>query len=97
MSKGEKLTIGSVLLAVSLSFILKSEMWAWLLLVVGLVLIIDPYWQDYRYGKDRPSREEMDRMSAAEHKKKLYDPKFRRWVDRVYKSDRRYDNLDDYK
>ena len=37
-------------------------------------------WRDRRYGKFRPSLKEIDRMSSEEYRKKLADPKFRKWV-----------------
>jgi hypothetical protein len=36
--------------------------------------------QTWRYGKFRPSLKEIDRMLSEEYRKKLADPKFRKWV-----------------
>ena len=70
-------------MASALVLVLKREFWAWVVFFVGLGFVVNPYVQDYWYGKERPSREELNRMPADKYKQRLSDPKFKRWADRM--------------
>jgi hypothetical protein len=85
MSRSESFALGAVMITVALTVLTGSQKAAWFLLAVGAVLICSPYFLDWRYGKYRPSREEVGAMSADEYKKKLRNPKFERYINRLFK------------
>jgi hypothetical protein len=84
MSRSESFALGAAMITVALTLLTGSQKLAWGLLVIGGGLITWPYLFDWRYGKDRPSRNEIDLMLADEYKKRCLDPKFRRWSDHLF-------------
>lgn len=55
-------------------------------LIIGLSLLWRGAYLDRKYGKNRPSRTEIDIMPVADYKKRiLNDSEFRRWVNHLYK------------
>lgn len=64
----------------------QKVLW-YFVLVVGVTLIVRPYWQDWRYGKYRPTRQEYYLMPAAECKRRMRDPKFKRYIDHLFRHD----------
>jgi hypothetical protein len=97
MSRSESFAIGAAMITVALTVLTGSQKLAWLLLVAGSLLVASPYFHDWRYGEDRPSRRQIDAMSSEDYKKRCLDPKFRRWVNRVFpkQTEKRF-NPDDF-
>jgi hypothetical protein len=54
-------------------------------LIGGLCFIWRGVHLDGKYGKDRPTVRDIDKMSKDEFQQKLRDPKFRLWVDKGLK------------
>lgn len=54
-------------------------------LILGLLLLWRNAYLDRKYGKDRPSRETIDRMPVSEFKERSRDPRFTRYIDYLYK------------
>ncbi len=54
-------------------------------LLMGLSVLLWNARLDRLYGKDRPTKKDIDKMSAAEYKSRLRDPKFRLWMDKGLK------------
>ncbi len=53
--------------------------------LLGLTILLRAVYLDRRYGTNRPTKREVEAMSAAEFKKRLREPEFRRWVDQGLK------------
>jgi len=84
MPRVEQFAIGIAVISAALAVLLKIEFYAYLALAVGLILIIQPYVQDIRWGADRPSLYEIQTMSADEYKARvLGNPKLEHWVNHV--------------
>jgi len=87
MSRTEQqFAIGGMLVTGALAVILKTNIAAWAVFLVGLAIIGNIYMQDYLYGKNRPSRKEIHDMSSDQYEERMTDPKFVRYVDRLFKS-----------
>jgi len=54
---------------------------------VGLWLVVTPFWLDRRYGKYRPTRQEYYLIPAAECKRRMQNPKFRKYIDHLFRHD----------
>lgn len=39
---------------------------------------------DWRYGKFRPTRKEINQMTSEKYREYWHDPKFRKWVDHLF-------------
>jgi hypothetical protein len=87
MSKTEQqFAIGGMLVTGALAVILKTNIAAWAVFLVGPAIIGNIYVQDYLYGKNRPSRKELRDMTSEQFEKRITDPKFARYVDRLFKA-----------
>lgn len=53
-------------------------------LIMGLLLLWRGAYLDRKYGKDRPSRKEIDIMPVSEFKERSRDPRFTKWINHVY-------------
>lgn len=83
MSRTESFTVGVAMITVALAVLIGSQKIAgWFLLVAGVVVIASPYWQDWRYGEYRPNIHEINDLSSEQYKRRLLDPKFKKWVER---------------
>jgi hypothetical protein len=80
MPRKEQFAFGAALVASALAFVLSKAL-AWFVLIIGLGLIFDFYFRDVIWGKDRLTREEIEKMSAEEYKARvLGNPKTEWWV-----------------
>jgi hypothetical protein len=85
MSRSESFVLGVAVMAVGLTALTVSQrLSSWGLVVIGTILIVKPYFLDWRYGEYRPSRREVGAMSKEEYKKRLRDPKFERYINRLF-------------
>jgi hypothetical protein len=97
-----KLSVGLGLAVVAVfltELVTRNHKLMWFLLPVAGALIAWPYVIDWQYGKDRPTREQINRMSAAEYKQRIRDPKFKRyddWLSRKEKRSQKPFNPDDW-
>jgi hypothetical protein len=85
MPRTESFVLGvSIMLAALTALTIGQKIPWYFVCAIGAMIAIKPLWMDWRYGKDRPSRKEIDVMVAAEYKKRCQDPKFRRWSDHLF-------------
>lgn len=73
------------MITVALTVLTGSQKLAWVLLAIGVVLIGMPYLLDWRYGKYRPSRQEVAAMPPDEYRKKIRNPKFEKYINHIFK------------
>ncbi len=69
------------LMTAALAVILKKENLAWVVFCIGFYLVMRTYPMDWVFGRNRPSRQEIEEMSAADYKKLLLNSKSKRWID----------------
>jgi hypothetical protein len=51
------------------------------LVIIGVGFIAWPLYLDTRYGEERPTKKEIGAMPPEEYRRKIKNPKFRKWVD----------------
>ena len=50
-------------------------------LIAGVGFIGWPIYLDIKYGQERPTKREIGAMPLEEYRRKIKNPKFRKWVD----------------
>jgi hypothetical protein len=58
--------------------------WRWWIamipLTIGIGFIGWPIYLDIKYGEERPTKREIGAMPSEEYKRKIKNPKFRKWI-----------------
>jgi hypothetical protein len=80
MSNAERFSLSLAFMSAALSVILKKESLAWLLFVIGVCFAIAPILADRLWGKKRPDREAIEKMSGDDYKELLRHRKSRRYL-----------------
>ena len=80
MSKKDGFAVGIALISSALAVLLKTKFWEYTILIIGVLVISVPYFQDYLFGEDRLSAEVIRTMSATDYQARLNDRKFERWI-----------------
>jgi hypothetical protein len=84
MPRTEQFAVGAALIASALAGILRTEFLAYFVLVVGVGFIADIYVRDAIWGTDRPTWEQIQKISATDYKEKLTKSRrFERWVNHI--------------
>jgi hypothetical protein len=85
MSRDECFWYGGLMVAIAAVVIFWYPPIAAIFLLMGLGLLLWNARLDRKYGKDRPTKKEIGKMSADEFKQRLRDPKFKLWIDKGLK------------
>jgi hypothetical protein len=82
MSRKEYWGYSSLMIGVGGVLVFYYPPIAGVFLIGGGLLLLWSARLDRVYGKDRPTKKEIDAMSAEEYKSRLRDSRFRLWVDK---------------
>jgi hypothetical protein len=87
MSREEYLWYSGAMIAVAAVVVALSPPIAVMFLILGLSIAWRGAYLDRKYSKDRPTEKEIDGMSAADFKKRGQDdPRFKKWVNHLYRN-----------
>lgn len=87
------LTVGGLMIGAALPTLIASKQLAWVIFGIGALLIVvgflepDRFFKEWIWGPFRPTRREIDSMGSKEYGRHLTNPKFRRYVNWVYRKD----------
>ncbi len=90
-SKSAAFAIGLVVLGAAIAVLAaEGQKIAWCFVLIGGGLMGWPFYLDWKYGSFRPSKREIDRMSASEYRDHLRSKKFTNYVNHLFKNSGRY-------
>ena len=81
MSRSDSIAIGAAVIAIAAVIEASCRVLAVGFLLLGIAFIIRPYFLDWKYGEYRPSKREIGAMSLEEYRKRIRNPKFRKYID----------------
>jgi hypothetical protein len=80
MSRTNCTLIGMVLIMIA-GIVIWGRWIALVPLTAGVGFIFWPFYMDFKYGEQRPSKREIRDMPLEEYRRNIKNPKFRKWVD----------------